>query len=725
MFSSDKPIVSLTEDKLNRKSFAKQLAQAIVSYSDHDNFTIGLCGKWGTGKTSIINMIVEEINRSSQNEFNKPIIIRFNPWNYSDKTQLINQFFRTVLLEIGSKAPNKTLKNVGSALQKYADLFEYAMYIPYVGEYLKPIKGIFSGAGKSLSEVAKKKESLESIKKDVESALIKQSQKIIVIIDDIDRLNNEQIRLIFQLVNCVAGFPNMIYLLSFDKSVVTRALEEEQNCNGEEYLEKIIQVPFYVPEAQKEDVHKLLFDQLDKLWFDVMPSDVFEKEYWSRVFNDCLSPFLTTIRDVNRVMNVYRFKYGLLHSETNCIDLLAITVLQVCAPEMFNWIKDNISRLTGSYYGRGTSQIDQKKYEEEILKEFEGITDNVQRMFRILQVLFPRFLWNTGGYSTEHETEDELRYKQKISCADRSPLYFHLSLEDVGIPRGLLVDSINTYNASELDSMFISLIEQDQLSQYAKELKAYANAIPADRKKLLLQKLIHVQTMSFDDKEKGALYISPIFYCEQCCWSILKTMNAETAGEVFLSLIASSDNNQLDVLIKMIVELEEAYGRIGDSISYEFRIVSEEKLADIEDVLLAQIKDYSAKSFLFKSKCPWSLYRFWSFKEPETLKAHIFEGLKDKTNVPYYIASCVITWTTGKDRGWNFKEETIEEYISIEIAYTNLISLKNTEAFSDFDYYIKESIVAFCLWYNSDKTDYHSLVKETIDSKIPEWEKIN
>ena len=54
MLLSDKPINSLNDDKLNRKSFSKQLAEAIVSYKSQDNFTVGLCGKWGTGKTSII-----------------------------------------------------------------------------------------------------------------------------------------------------------------------------------------------------------------------------------------------------------------------------------------------------------------------------------------------------------------------------------------------------------------------------------------------------------------------------------------------------------------------------------------------------------------------------------------------------------------------------------------------------------------------------------------------
>ena len=59
MFSSDKPIKGKDFDQLNRTNFSKQLAKAILSYTDKDNFTIGLCGKWGTGKTSVLNMVLE------------------------------------------------------------------------------------------------------------------------------------------------------------------------------------------------------------------------------------------------------------------------------------------------------------------------------------------------------------------------------------------------------------------------------------------------------------------------------------------------------------------------------------------------------------------------------------------------------------------------------------------------------------------------------------------
>lgn len=725
MFISDKPINSLNDDRLNRKSFSRQLAQAILLYSNQDNFTIGLCGKWGTGKTSIINMVIEEITNLTREDENKPIIVKFNPWNYSDKTHLISQFFQTIMLEIGAKSSSESLKNVGSVLQKYSSVVTYAEYIPIVGKYLQPVKELIGSTGKSLVELAESRESLENLKEEVIEALRQQEQKILVIIDDIDRLNNEQIRLIFQLVNCVAGFPNMIYLLSFDKSVVVRALEEEQKCNGEEYLEKIIQVPFDVPVAKESDVQRLFFDQLDSLWFGEMPCEYFDNDYWSTVFNDCLAPFLNTVRDVNRIINVYRFKYGLLHSETNCIDLLAITTLQVCAPEMFDWVKDNISKLTGSCYSVGISHINQNKYKEEILEEFKGITDNAQIMLQALQAIFPKFSWNTGGYSTGGETEDELRRKQKISCSDRTPLYFRLSLEDVSVPQRLIVDSINTYDSAELDGMLNDLVEKGFISQYVKDLNARANTIPENRKKLILQKLIHLQTMSFENEGEGFLQISPTAYCNHCCWTILKTMKVENIYTVLKDLIDSSDNNQINILADMIVQIERSFGRIGDSPNHDFRVISEEQLISLEALILVRIKEISKSCFLFKSKSAWTKYWFWKYKEPESLRNHVNSGLNNKNNIPYYLFACASIWTGGKTHGWEFEKESVEEFIPIDKAYKDLISLKNTEGFSNLEFDVKETTVAFYLWYNSDREKHDSISKENVDAIIPEWEKLN
>ena len=131
MFNSDKPITKIEDDVLNRGNFSKQLAHAILAYTKTDNFVISLCGRWGSGKTSILNMVLDEIEKNVQpNTDDTPIIVKFNPWNYSDSSQLINQFFGVMLATLKSKCGGEKFKVLGNILEKYSSFFNYTQYIP-------------------------------------------------------------------------------------------------------------------------------------------------------------------------------------------------------------------------------------------------------------------------------------------------------------------------------------------------------------------------------------------------------------------------------------------------------------------------------------------------------------------------------------------------------------------------------------------------------------------
>jgi len=95
-YNTDRPIDSDEQDLLGRSSFSKQLGKAIYECNGENGLVIGLFGKWGTGKTSVINMAVNEIKILAENDINKPLIMKFAPWNYSDKDNLISLFFNNL-----------------------------------------------------------------------------------------------------------------------------------------------------------------------------------------------------------------------------------------------------------------------------------------------------------------------------------------------------------------------------------------------------------------------------------------------------------------------------------------------------------------------------------------------------------------------------------------------------------------------------------------------------
>ena len=265
MFKPDQPIKSCKEDILGRYLFAQSLGDAILSYKEKDSIVIGLFGAWGSGKTSIINMALEHIDfvSKNRNDAEKPIVIRFNPWNYSDQNQLITQFFRQLSIVLRRPDYASDVKKAGEKLETYAKFFEPFKLIPGLGQYVGIAKDVLQGVGTSVKNWGDlKSNDLNAIRAELNELLRKQPHKIIVVIDDIDRLNNTEIRQIFQLVKSLGDFPNTIYLLAFDKNVVINALKKVQEGSGIEYLEKVVQIPFEIPLISKQEVERLLFSNL-------------------------------------------------------------------------------------------------------------------------------------------------------------------------------------------------------------------------------------------------------------------------------------------------------------------------------------------------------------------------------------------------------------------------------------------------------------------------------
>lgn len=165
-------------------------------------------------------MTLREIEEQQRNlcAEKRLIIVHFEPWNFSDSNQLLNQFFIRMSNEFRNRG-DKNLERIGNALEKYSDAFDLL-------ESLSPTVGLLgflgkrgtAALGKRLKRGADEKDILMQ-KEFIIKLLQKQSNRILVVIDDIDRLSNPKICHVFQLITSVAKFPNTMYLLVFDKDI--------------------------------------------------------------------------------------------------------------------------------------------------------------------------------------------------------------------------------------------------------------------------------------------------------------------------------------------------------------------------------------------------------------------------------------------------------------------------------------------------------------------------
>jgi predicted KAP-like P-loop ATPase len=460
-------------DKLGTYSFAKELSKSILNYDKTDSLVIGLCGDWGSGKTSIIKTALNYIDEYKQwryayeedapewepydwsdrlnvfdrdryhyywyklksffrkifrikKEYDLPIIIEFHPWNFSNQDQLISQFFRELIVKLG-KTDYNSIKKTTEKLEIYASFFEsVSMVFPPLRLITRAIKKyVLSIKNYSTNRL----NDLDEIKKELDDALRNQRHKIIIFIDDIDRLNKSEIRQIFQLVKSLADFPNTIYVLAFDKEIVANALRNVQKDvefdisnnlsedQGLKYLEKVVQVIFEVPKISRREIKNILIEQLNHL----TEHKKWNETQWANIWDE-FTYFFKNIRDINRYFNTLIFNFESLKDEVNLSDLFVITAFQVFIPEIYKDIRNNKNIFTNS--AEKMIPFEQNFIEHMINKGTNKIPK--EKLTTLLISLFPR-LNNIYGDEKYQIVDIE---DNRIYNSDKFDIYFKLYVPD-------------------------------------------------------------------------------------------------------------------------------------------------------------------------------------------------------------------------------------------------------------------------------------------------------
>ena len=125
--SSDKPISSKEEDLLNRSGFAQNVADVIKEWKQQRSLVIGLYGQWGSGKTSLKNLIVEFLKVDNKKA---PYIVEFNPWQYSNNEALASIFFHEIGValdrNIADSFESEMNKNISARWKKVSSIASIA-----------------------------------------------------------------------------------------------------------------------------------------------------------------------------------------------------------------------------------------------------------------------------------------------------------------------------------------------------------------------------------------------------------------------------------------------------------------------------------------------------------------------------------------------------------------------------------------------------------------------
>ncbi|MCV3423362.1 KAP family NTPase [Campylobacter lari] len=490
-FKVDKAITSKNEDLFSRRENATALAKIIKSYQDEDSISIGIIGDWGSGKTSFVNMILEEL-KDDENF----IIINFNPWNISTRKQLISDFFTKLAKEI-RKAPFPKIKiknlkkiyshfkfkffsEVSQNLEDLALLFKMSSYViadPVTSVAMSKTSNAISDFNKSL--IAEKK-GLDEIKNKINTALSNIDTKIIIVIDDLDRLADTDIREIFQLVRSIADFKNTMYILAYDNEIVTTALDKIQKDKGERYIEKIVQVPIVLPKLNKADLTAIFMQKIEQFSFTYEKID--KNEFIENLNTNHFAGAFENIRDINRYLNVLKFEMSAIKQELYLYDFAVITLFKVFEPKFYEFIYNHYEIFAGATsegYGYEEQNLSVKKMIKEQIESLNKLKKEVIR--KLLISIFPRIEWLYKREFYTSKNKVEYTYKNRIASSEYFQDYFVLNLAEKVISKETIENILNAKLYKEYNDIFdkynLKTLERFKrlvfkMSVYAKDFKS-------------------------------------------------------------------------------------------------------------------------------------------------------------------------------------------------------------------------------------------------------------
>lgn len=394
--SGDNPIRYPEDDTLGRTSVAESFARQVLALDTTEGVVVGVIGAWGSGKTSFVNLTRKKFAQADVH------ILDFNPWMFSGTQQLVEHFFDELAAQLKIRPG---LAEIGKALDDYSDVFT----------------GVARVATKSVGKfLHRRKTGIGQNRIRVENILKNMDKPIVVVLDDIDRLLISEIRDVFKLVRLTANFPNIVYVVAFDRSRVEEALAE-QGMPGRDYLEKILQVTIDLPVISDRVLHQQIFSAIEEALSDIEDTGPFDKQIWPDVFMEIIQPLIRNMRDVRRYAAAIHGTVITLRGNIALADILALEAIRVFLPDVFT----NLYGVLGSLTSTSELTYDSREVTEQHKSQINrliGISEAHEQIVRaMINRLFPaasQYVGNThygGGWKSRWIKERRVAHEDILA----------------------------------------------------------------------------------------------------------------------------------------------------------------------------------------------------------------------------------------------------------------------------------------------------------------------
>lgn len=496
---NDEPITNPSKDLYHYDSLAYEIARCIsAADASNSSFTICINGIWGSGKTSLINLIENCIDKESDNNLSAPTFVRFNPWHFESQEQLLTGFFQLLkeaLLGRTDWLKDTERKTLGETLSRYSTSISFPSITEAASLLTGPLQGIIA-SGNIFSKIIVKilsaavgryftnSISLDKMKATIDDYLRKRETNIVVVIDDIDRLSDSEICLIFKLVTLTASFPHIVYLLAFDRAVVEKALCNLQRDDGAGYLDKIIQLSIEMPRLSSSDISQqinLIVSNLQKR----SPFSFEDQTHLSSVLTRIVSPLICAPRDICRIKNCAETNSARLHGDICVADLIALSTIQTLLPDLYSWLWDNARAIFNESRTRNETGL-KHQLREDLNRQLcqQNRCNTLDQGW--LGAILPPLSSDSDSEVLNWIDSDEAYVRGRISNRNLFNLFFS-SRSSSAITRREFNKICTTSSASEIRNAVCTLRSRNEKAELAGQLMLVVPSLDIERCRVIAQ----------------------------------------------------------------------------------------------------------------------------------------------------------------------------------------------------------------------------------------------
>lgn len=612
------------DDRLGYRPFCERLSKVILALRVPNGYVVGLHGEWGSGKSTALNFVhafLNKHNQESADEKDNLRLVEFRPWIVAGHQDLVAAFFKVMTESLGAR-PNwfkRQWNRILRALRIGGDPLIDA--VATVAVTVDPSGGL---ASKTVGAVAKKSlggmvdrfladPSLQTAYEELRKQLADSGKRLLVMIDDLDRLEDEEIRSIMQMVKTVGRLPNVIYLLAYDRTIVWDALDGDFERASPRFAEKIIQQEIELPRPSKEALLSMLDEEIAFL-----NEHINDSLRWQYIVRDGVRRWIRHPRDLVRLANAVKFSWPALRGEIDAADLFAMEGLRLFDPEAFQWVRWNRDFL----FSQGAFMLSRDKEDAAQVERLRASLPEATRepVINLFTVLFPRSIkaFAGNGAMTE-EPPAATAARRGVGYAPGYDAYFGMHPSPDAIPKAAIDEVIAKLgDEAALREIIHPYTEkrdrrgQPAIGQLLEELRYRFNGHERPQPTQdFLDVLFGLGGAVLSSEWTAETFaLSPRAQLSFLIADVLEIWDQEQAGKHLLVSFKKCDS--LAFCADVFVERARELGKFPDQ-TRRMPTVTEEDLEALGKELLAKIGQAAADGTLENAPFYFDIVRAWSY----------------------------------------------------------------------------------------------------------------